>query len=167
MSVAERILERLAEHGVAITVRDHPPARTAIEAAELRGTPLEAGCKAIVMKLGKAFAVLAFGADRQIDNRKLRRRLGVRRYRFATEDELLELTGGLRPGSVPPFGRPIFDLPLYADQDRAQRDPFWFTNGLRTQSVCLSASDWRRVAAPDDVFDFTRDPVGEDDRSVG
>lgn len=159
MTVAARIVDLFAAHGVAITVRDHDPARTAVEAASLRGTPLADGCKAIVMKLGRDFAVLAFAADRQIDNRKLRQRLGVRRYRFATADELSELTGGLVPGSVPPFGRPIFDLPLYADAERVSRDPFWFTNGLRTQSIGVPVAQWRRVAQPDDVFDFTKNAV--------
>ncbi len=152
----ERILEALRAHGADLEVREHAPARTAVEAAELRGTALSDGCKAIVMKLGSRFAVLAFSADRTIDNRKLRHHLRVRRYRFATPDELAELTGGLVPGSVPPFGRPIFDLPLYVDAERAAAEWVWFTNGSRSQSVRARVVDWLAVALPVDVFAFTR-----------
>lgn len=142
-----------------LDVRAHAPASTAVEAAALRGTPLSDGCKAIVMKLGKQFAVLAFSADRSIDNRKLRHRLRVRRYRFATEDELAALTGGLVPGSVPPFGRPIFDLPLYVDAARTVAESMWFTNASRSQSVRVAVAGWLEVAQPVDVFDFTRPPA--------
>lgn len=162
MSAGEQILGMLRSAGVAFEVREHPPASTAAEAADHRGTALSDGCKAIVMKLGKRFAVLAFAADRSIDNRKLRHRLHVRRYRFATPDELAALTGGLVPGSVPPFGRPVFDLPLYVDAARAEPGRMWFTNASRARSVQLAVSDWLDIARPDDVFDFTRDV---DDRS--
>ncbi|MEN0063817.1 MAG: YbaK/EbsC family protein [Myxococcota bacterium] len=154
--VGARILQQFGDRGFDVEVREHPPANSAVQAATLRGTDLRDGCKAIVMKVGKVFAVLAFAADRTIDNRKLRQRLHVRRYRFATGEELADLTGGLVPGGVPPFGRPIFDLPLYVDVERASRDPFWFTNGARTQSVRVAVADWLAVAQPDDVFDFTR-----------
>ncbi|MEM6928461.1 MAG: YbaK/EbsC family protein [Myxococcota bacterium] len=157
--VGARILAALKT--AALDVRDHAPASSAVEAAALRGTALSDGCKAIVMKLGKDFAVLAFSADRSIDNRKLRQRLRVRRYRFATEDELAALTGGLVPGSIPPFGRPIFDLPLYADATRAATEWMWFTNASRSQSVRVSVAGWLAVAQPVDVFDFTRAPVRE------
>lgn len=160
--LGDRILAALRDHGAHVEVRDHDAASTAEEAAARRDTALADGCKAIVMKLGSGararFAVLAFAADRSIDNRKLRRHLGVRRYRFATREELAELTGGLLPGSVPPFGRPFVDLPLYVDAARTTNPRMWFTNGSRTQSVQVEVRDWLSVASPDDVFAFTRDP---------
>jgi len=160
--VGLRILGLLREHGVEVEVRGHPPATTAEEAAALRGTALADGCKAIVMKLGSGerafFAVFALAADRSIDNRRLRRHLRVRRYRFATADELAALTGGLKPGGVPPFGRPLFDLPLYVDADRAATAQMWFTNGSRTTSVRIAVADWLAVAQPADVFAFTHPP---------
>ena len=134
---------------------DHGPARTATEAAAARGTPLQIGGKSIVMKLGQTFAMLVVGSDRQVDNRLLRRHLGVRRYRFATVEELARLTG-LSPGAVPPFGRPVFDLPLYVDADRARLDRIAFSLASHRRSVCMATSDWLAVAKPDDIFAFTR-----------
>ena len=161
MSAGERKLQLLREASVEHEVRRHAEARTAAQAAALRGTALSDGCKAIVMKIGRRFAMLAFASDRNIDNRRLRHHLHVRRYRFATPEELAGLTGGLVPGSVPPFGRPIFDLPLYVDAARARPATMWFTNGARTQSVRLEVSEWLRVAEPEDVFDFTKELKGE------
>ncbi|MEQ1502705.1 MAG: YbaK/EbsC family protein [Myxococcota bacterium] len=134
---------------------EHAPAYDADQAARLRGTPLAIGAKALVFKLdrGIGFAVFALPADHTVDNRRLRRHLGVRRYRFATPAELAAVTT-LEPGAVPPFGRPVFDLPLYVDQALAGSRELAFTAGSHTVSVVLATADWLAVAHPTDVFSF-------------
>lgn len=154
--VADRIVALLRAHAVPYEIVDHPRAISAEEAAANRGTPLAMGGKSLVMKLERTFAVLVVGGDRAIDNRKLRRHLGLRRYRFATAEELATLTG-LTPGAVPPFGRPVFDLPLYVDADRAVLEPLAFSLASHTRSVRMATADWLRVATPTEVFPFTRD----------
>lgn len=153
--VEDRILALLHEHEVAYEILDHPAASSAEEAATVRGTPLAIGGKSLVMKLEKAFAIVVVGGDRAIDNRKLRQHLGLRRYRFATREELAQLTG-LTPGCVPPFGRPLFDLPLYVDTDRAALPDLAFSLGSHTRSVRMATEAWLRVASPTDVFSLTR-----------
>ena len=153
--VAARIEALLRGAEVAYRVLEHPAADTAVDVARVRGTPLAIGGKSLVMKLdrGIGFAVLVVGGDRRIDNRLLRRHLGLRRYRFATRDELAELTG-LVPGCVPPFGRPLFDLPLYVDAERLSHDRIAFSLASHTRSAEMAVSDWLSVAKPTDVFGF-------------
>jgi len=157
--VTRRILAHLEASGHPFQAVHHAAAHSAREAAELRGTPLEIGGKSLVMKLdrGIGFAVLALPGHRAVHNRMLRHHLRVRRYRFATLEELDGLTG-LKPGSVPPFGRPIFDLPLYVDAGLAAAPRIAFTAGSREHSVVMQTEDWLAVARPTDVFEFTRDP---------
>lgn len=156
--VTTRILDLLQASGRPYTAHAHADAHSAKEAAALRGTPLEIGGKSLVMKLdrGIGFAILVLPGHRAVHNRLLRHHLRVRRYRFATLDELDALTG-LKPGSVPPFGRPVFDLPLYVDAGLAASEQIAFTVGSRGHSVVMATQDWLAVAQPEDVFAFTRD----------
>ncbi|MEZ4234662.1 MAG: YbaK/EbsC family protein [Myxococcota bacterium] len=157
MTVAERILDLFDAAGCGYRLLDHPPAYDAEQAARLRDTPLSEGGKALVMRLdrGIGFAVLALAADRQVDNRALRKHLGVRRYRFATPEEL-EAHTGLQPGCIPPFGEPVLPLPLYVDQDLAAGERIAFTAGSHTLSVVVATPEWLAVARPTEVFPFAR-----------
>ncbi|MEQ1565693.1 MAG: YbaK/EbsC family protein [Myxococcota bacterium] len=153
MAIEARIVALLHAAGAEFTTLEHRAVRDATDAAQARGTPLSMGGKALVMKVGTAFAVFALPADRTVDNRALRTHLHVRRYRFATADELSALTG-LTPGAVPPFGRPVVDLPLYVDTTLASTSTVAFTPGVHTRSLVVPTADWLRAARPTDVFAF-------------
>ncbi|MCW8926211.1 MAG: hypothetical protein OQJ84_08145, partial [Xanthomonadales bacterium] len=85
----------------------------------------------------------------------IRRHLGVKRTRFATREELQEMTG-LVPGCVPPFGEPILPFELYADEAVGVAiDRVAFNAGSLTHSIIMSATDWERIAQPD-RFSFSR-----------
>lgn len=156
--IEERIRALLA--GRPVEVVKHAPIAGAEDAAAIRGTPLGIGGKAIVMKLGRiGFAVVAIGGDRRLDGALLRRGLRVQRYRFATADELRDLTG-LAPGAVPPFGRPVFDLPLLVDADLAAGERIAFTVGRPDRSFVTSTADWLAAACPDQVLPLTVRPPG-------
>ncbi len=156
-SVEERVLACLGRAGVPYRVLDHEAARDSASAAAARGTPLDIGGKSLCMKLdrGIGFAILVVGGDRRIDNAALRRHLRVRRYRFATEAELFDVTG-LAPGCVPPFGRPVFDVPLLVDRDTADRERIAFSLGSHTRSVEMATADWLLACSPEHVLRFTR-----------
>ncbi|MFT6378090.1 MAG: prolyl-tRNA editing enzyme YbaK/EbsC (Cys-tRNA(Pro) deacylase), partial [bacterium] len=126
--VTGRIIDVLNASGHPYERRNHSLSRTAEEAALVRGTALGIGGKSLVMKLGKKkdFAVFVVSGARRLDNWKVRQAVGVNKLRFATVEELFALTG-LRPGCVPPFGRPVFDLPLYVDAVTAEQLRIAFT----------------------------------------
>src|SRR5205807_548542 len=83
-----------------------------------RGTSLASGAKAIIMKGGDHFALLVLPADRKLDNPKVRKALGSKALRFASREEVEQLTG-LAPGSIPPFGS-LFGLPTHCDPALAE-----------------------------------------------
>lgn len=140
----ERVLR---EGGVSFRTVEHAPVRTAEDAARARGMPLSAGVKALVLKVDEEFLLLALPADRSLSSHALRRHLGARRSRFASAAELARLTG-LAPGSIPPFGRPVLDLELYADRALPSRGEVAFTPGRADRSILLAGEDWLRVARP-------------------
>lgn len=126
---------------------EHAPAATCRESARQRGEPLEIGGKCLLLKAGDTFGLFALSAAHSLDSRLLRRTLGERRLRFATKEELFELTG-LVPGSLPPFGEPVLPFPLHADESLARGDRIAFNAGSLRHSIILATSDWLAVARP-------------------
>lgn len=133
--------------GVEHMVIAHDPGGTSAETAALRGTPLELGAKSLVFKTNRGFVLLVVRASDAVHGNTFRKHIGVRRLRFATHDELLELTG-LTPGCVPPFGPPVFELPLYVDQAVLDQTELVFTAALHTESVRMATETWRQIAQP-------------------
>lgn len=143
MTCFERLEEFLKAKGVTYTVMRHQPVYTSEEAAAVRGTPLSSGAKALVVKAGDRFVMLVLPADRKLDSRKARDGLGVKSLRFASKEEVLELTG-LQPGSIPPFGS-LFNLPTYCDPALAENTSINFNAGDHSISIQMAHADYVRV----------------------
>lgn len=152
-SVLASIRRLLSAEGVPFREVCHSPARTSEESARVRGEPLHNGGKALLMKTDDQFRLFVLPADMRLDSRLVRRELGARRTRFATPEELLELTG-LVPGSVPPFGSPILPFELYVDSAVAANERIAFNAGSLTDSIILAVDDYLRLAAPARVMSF-------------
>jgi prolyl-tRNA editing enzyme YbaK/EbsC (Cys-tRNA(Pro) deacylase) len=135
----------------------HEPTFTSEESAAARGEELRMGGKALLMKVDGDFRLFVMPADRRVDSGVVRKQLGVRKLRFASREELEELTG-LIPGSVPPFGRPILPFDLYVDIAMTENPRIAFNAGSLTDSVILSLDDYMAVAEPQRVFAFSEQP---------
>jgi prolyl-tRNA editing enzyme YbaK/EbsC (Cys-tRNA(Pro) deacylase) len=155
MTVLESIRALLDEHGVPYREDHHRPTRTSQEAAEARGEPMEIGGKAIVAKVDKEFRVFVFSAARLLSSRAIRHHLGAKRFRFASAEELMELTG-LVPGCIPPFGRPILPLDLYVDRSIVANDRIAFNAGSLTDSIVMDRERYIELARPEEIFDFSK-----------
>jgi Ala-tRNA(Pro) deacylase len=144
--VFDRLQDWLKQNGVPFTVLRHEPVFTSEQAAAVRGTPLASGAKALVMKAGEKFVFLVLPADRKLDSRKAREGLGVKALRFASKEEVQNLTG-LQPGSIPPFGS-LFGLPTYCDPALGENPSINFNAGDHTISIQMSYADCVRVEKP-------------------
>src|SRR6516165_4270893 len=102
-TVFERLEALLHQQAAVYIVLRHEPVFTSEQAAAVRGTPLSSGAKALVLKAGDAFLLAVLPADRKLKSKKAREALGVKSLRFASKEEVLQLTG-LEPGAIPPFG---------------------------------------------------------------
>jgi prolyl-tRNA editing enzyme YbaK/EbsC (Cys-tRNA(Pro) deacylase) len=154
-SVLDAIRALLREHDVEFREAHHGPTRTSQEASEARGEPIEIGGKAIVAKVDANFHLFVFSAARRIRSRVICKHLGATRFRFATAEELHELTG-LVPGCVPPFGRPILPLDLYVDTSILENDRIAFNAGSLTDSMIMSRERYIEIAKPVEVFSFSK-----------
>ena len=146
-SVFERVESLLKLQGIAFQVRRHEPVYTSEEAARVRGTSLASGAKALICKGEEGFVVFVLPADRKLDSHAVRRAKGWRKLRFATREEVLELTG-LAPGSIPPFGS-IFSLPTLCDERLGENDVINFNAGDHSVSVSMRYADYLSVEKPE------------------
>jgi prolyl-tRNA editing enzyme YbaK/EbsC (Cys-tRNA(Pro) deacylase) len=150
----QAIRSLLASRGIVFREVHHQPTYTSEESAAARGEDIAIGGKAMVIKLDEGFRLFVLSAARSVDSAAIRRHLHARRSRFASPEELLRLTG-LVPGCVPPFGRPVLDLALYADEAMLRNDRIAFNAGSLTDSVIMSMRDYLAVAQPA-VFPFSK-----------
>ncbi len=152
MQVHDAILAHLDAHGAPYRRLRHAPTLTSQQSARVRGEPMSIGGKSLVLKAADRFVVLVISAARRASSKGLRTALGVRRLRFATPPELLELTRCV-PGCVPPFGRPIIPLALLVDVSILRNDRIAFNPGSRTDSVIMARADWQRCVEIESVLD--------------
>src|ERR1017187_3270787 len=108
---------------------------------------MRVGGKALLIKVDDTFRLFVLSADRKLDSAAIRQYFGAKKTRFATPEELMELTG-LAPGSVPPFGEPILPFRLYVDQSVFENDRIAFNAGSLTDSIVMPVEDYRRLANP-------------------
>lgn len=145
-SVFFRVQALLTTQGAAFDVLHHAPVFTSEEAALVRGTSLSSGAKALICRADDCFIMFVLPADRRLESKAARRNLAMRSLRFATVEEVLELTG-LKPGSIPPFGS-LFGLPTWCDRRLADHQIINFNAGDHAISISLSYVDYARIELP-------------------
>ena len=146
MTVFDRLAGLLDSHGVIYEVARHAPVFTSEEAARVRGTPLASGAKALICKAGERFVLFVMPADRRLDNKQVRKAFGLRGLRFATRDEVAQLTA-LQPGSIPPFGQ-LFGLATYCDEHLRAQPRINFNAGNHAISVSMTSADYLAIERP-------------------
>ena len=149
--VVSRILGILQQNNCWHETFEHEPVRTSEEAARTRpGYTLHQGAKAMIVRAKGAesrFVMLVLPADLRFDNPKVKALLHAKDIRFASEEEVVQLTGGVQPGAVPPFGN-LFNLEVIADPALFENEKIVFNAGDRTFSVAMKSEDFRKIVNP-------------------
>jgi Ala-tRNA(Pro) deacylase len=146
--VLSRIRALLHSHNAEFRETEHAATHTSAESAAARNQDLSLGAKALLLRVDDEFALFVLRADRRLNSAAVKKQLGARRLRFASAEELLELTS-LVPGAVPPFGEPILPFKLYADKSLTDAgENIAFNAGALTRSIAMSVADWQRVSQP-------------------
>lgn len=151
--VVQKIKDLLTAHNAWFEVFEHEPVTTSEDAAKIRtGYALAQGTKALIVKAkvpekGKIFIMVVVPGDQKFDSEKLKTVFGIREVRFATEDEVTEITGGVKRGGVPPFGN-LFDLAVYVDQKVFENEKVIFNAGDRSVSIGMFSKDYQAIVQP-------------------
>ena len=146
LTVFDRLSGFLQGQGVEFSVLQHAPVFTSEEAAAVRGTSLASGAKALICKADEQFVLIVLPADRRLASKQVRKEAGIKSLRFATREEVEQLTG-LAPGSIPPFGS-LFTLPSWCDNRLADQPRINFNAGDHAISMSLSYADFLKAENP-------------------
>ena len=151
--ISSKIETLLVDHNMWHERFEHAPVRTSEEAAALRPDyTLAQGAKALIVRIkipheGKKFVMVVVPGDEKFDVGLVKAATGANDLRFATEEEVGEITNGVKPGGVPPFGN-LFGLPVYADENIFDYEKIIFNAGDRSVSIGMRSEDYKTLVAP-------------------
>ena len=91
-TVFNRVESLLKQHGIVFQVLRHEPVYTSEEAVRVLGYAASSGAKALICKANDAFVMFVMPGDRKLASKAIRSAKGWNRLRFATREEVLELT---------------------------------------------------------------------------
>jgi len=153
MFALEKIIELLVKNGINYIRYDHKPVITSEEADKIRPEySLAQGSKALILKIRykkdkKYYIMVVIPGDKRLDNKKLRKALKCKSFSFADEGEVKEITKGVLPGGIPPFGN-IFGLKVYVDPSLSENEDIIFNAGDRSVSIAMNYKDWKNIVKP-------------------
>jgi Ala-tRNA(Pro) deacylase len=151
--VVEKIKTLLTQNSCWFETFEHPPVRTSEEAAKTRvGYTIQQGAKAIIARVkesgkGKRFVMIVLPGDKRFNSQKVSTLFNFTDIRFASEVEVGEITGGVLPGGVPPFGN-LFNLEVFADDSLLANEKIVFNAGDKSYSVGMKSEDYIKLVLP-------------------
>ena len=146
MGAFEKLKSFLDENNISYEYKEHEEVRTSEEAAKARGEDIKIGAKAMILKADDKFVMFVLSAAKKIDSKRVKEILRVKSLRFATPEEVNQLTGCV-PGGVPPFAN-IFGLDLIVDKTIPMNDFMAFNAGERTKSLKIKTADYLQLLKP-------------------
>lgn len=156
--ITQTIVELLKKYNIWFETLEHEAVTTSEDAARVRPDyVLHQGAKAIVVKGEKknkevVFLMLVVPADLRLDSKKIKGALDLRSLRFASEEEISDLTQGIQRGGVPPFGNLFFKpITVYIDPKIFESERIIFNAGDRCFSVAMKSEDYKRLVCPLEV----------------
>ena len=147
MSGLARLQQLLDAAGVEYTQihhrRDFHASKTALDTF----TPQQEFAKTVFVWVDGKPAMAVLAANKHLAPSKLRKAIGAKRVRVATETDLKTLCADCEPGAAPPFGV-LYDLPVYASQALEADDEITFNGGTHDQAIRMRFADWKKLANP-------------------
>ena len=147
MNMLPRCLQYLTLHETPHSHSIHSPAFTAREVAAAECMPAHNLAKVVVYHGDSGYGLLVVSADSIVDFGEVRRLLGLREVRLASEPELIGLFPDCDLGAMPPFGN-IFEMPVLLDEGIATADFMAFTAGTHQDVIHMRVSDFRTLVNP-------------------
>lgn len=112
---------------------------------------LAQGTKALIVlakKDGeKRFIMLALPCNKQFDKQKIKEETGYTTVRFATPEEVMQITDGVAPGGVPPFGG-LFNLEVICDRNIFNNEKIIFNAGDSRIFIVMHSDKYKNLVHP-------------------
>ncbi len=145
--VVKQIRNILDSSNIDYDFHEHEPTPTSEDSAKVRGTKIEEGAKALILrgkKSGNNLMAVVRG-DKKLNTKEIKKKYGED-VEFE-KPEVIEEKYGLIIGGVPPFGN-LFDLPIYFDESILENENVSFNAGLQTRSITMKSESLKKVLDP-------------------
>ncbi len=117
---------------------NHQPVYTSQQAAKVIGVLENQIAKSLLLKCGNDFILAVLPGDRKLDNEKLKKLLKIRKFRFATPEEVKNKMG-CEIGACFPFGN-LIGLSTVVDKSLSKNKVIFFNPGLHNVTIEI---EWR------------------------
>jgi Ala-tRNA(Pro) deacylase len=147
MYLLSRVKEFLDQQNVPYSHHVHRTAFTAQEVAAEEHIPGQMMAKTIIAKAGNDLVMVVLPSSARLDLEALRRAVGNKETRLASE---LEFTGAFPDcdvGAMPPFGN-LYGVAVYVDAELAQDEEIAFNAGTHQDSIHMKYADFMRLVKP-------------------
>jgi nondiscriminating aspartyl-tRNA synthetase len=147
-NIRNEILHLLRDRGFEFDHKTHEETPTSEDSARVRGTKLEEGIKAIILrgKNSKKNYQVNIPSHLKVDMKAVAARVGERCEFEAPE--VIEERYGLQVGGIPPFGN-LLNIETFFDATIATLNTVAFNCGLRTESIVMKAADLIAIVNPE------------------
>jgi Ala-tRNA(Pro) deacylase len=148
----EKLVALLDTHKASYRLIDHAPEGRTDKVSALRGNPIAAAAKCIVLivKIGKKtsrFVLAVVPGDARVDTAKVKSLFNGATYAGFTATDVAERLAGSVAGTVLPFSfHP--DLQLIADPSITKHEELFFNAARLDRSMALRTSDYIALAKP-------------------
>jgi|688.fasta_scaffold06037_14 nondiscriminating aspartyl-tRNA synthetase len=146
-NIRNEIIRLIRHHDVEFKHLTHEPTPTSEDSAKIRGTALEEGIKALILrgKSSKKNYQFNLPSHLKLDMKVVSEMVGEK-CEFEDPGVILERFG-LKIGGVPPFGD-LLNLETFYDQKIQSLDTVAFNCGLLTESIVMKAADLIKLVQP-------------------
>ena len=153
---AKRITQYLKAEKIKYKTLKYKPAYTAQEIAASAHIPGQQLAKTVMVELDGEMAMAVLSASYQIDFKKLKKALGVKKTKLATEKAFEDYLPDCELGSTPPFGN-LYEMKVIVDKELSNEEMIAFCSGKITELIQLAYQDFEKLVKPE-VVEFSLMP---------
>ena len=124
----------------------HQPVYTSQQAAKVRGILESQIAKSLLLKCGNDFVLAVLPGDRKLDSEKLKKLLKIRKFRFATPEEVKNKMG-CEIGACFPFGN-LIGLSTIVDKSLSRNKVIFLNPGLHNVTMEIEWRDFYSIVKP-------------------
>ncbi len=146
MNLTQKIKNKLNKSGCKYKIIKHEAVLTCRDAANVRGTKVEQGAKALILVGDKNPLMAVLSCANKLSFRKVKYYMNVKDLRMATKDEVKEISS-VEIGAVPPWGS-LVNLKTYVDKQLIVNEEIVYNAGDHCISIVMNTSDYLDLEKP-------------------
>ncbi|MCF7798921.1 YbaK/prolyl-tRNA synthetase associated domain-containing protein [Candidatus Woesearchaeota archaeon] len=141
LETRQQIIALLNEKNISFKHQQHKTIKkTAIQAANIRGSELGEGAKALILKTkSERYIQVILPADKKVDLKVIKKIVGEKNISLASPNEVLTLTDCVL-GSVPPFGV-LWNIKVIGDNKLLEKKEVVFSAGTLQDSIYIKPKE--------------------------